>query len=76
MEPYKTPHFEKRHLQMGVFKTQIKVDSTNVFTHFEEQSKILSASRNSGHATSPLLGGIHFGSGELGPGMAAGSGVA
>ena len=34
-----------------------------------------SASRDSGHATSPLLGGIYFGSGELGPYVAPGSGA-
>ena len=33
------------------------------------------ALRNSGHATSPLLGGIDFGSGELGPYVAPGSGA-
>ena len=31
--------------------------------------------RNSGHATSPLLGGLEFGSGELGPYVAPGSGA-
>ena len=34
-----------------------------------------SASRDSGHATSPSLGGIHFGSGELAPLRRSGSGA-
>ena len=33
------------------------------------------ALRNSGHATSPLLGGSHFGSGELAPLGRSGSGA-
>ena len=33
------------------------------------------ALRNSGHATSPLRGGIQFGSGELGPYVASGTGA-